>query len=197
MTSGKRTLERRALLAAAVGAAFAPAFGAGFDIAALMALLAARKSGEARFTEEREVAGFDGPVRSSGTLSFVAPDRFTKATLEPRAESMEVDGNQVVLRRGGRTRQVSVDSIPELGVLVDAVRGTLAGDAKTLERRFRVELGGSAAKWLLALTPKDARLARQLRSIEIAGQNGDLRSVEVRMTGGDRSLMLIEPVPNR
>jgi hypothetical protein len=194
MTSGKRTLERRALLAATLGAAFVPTLAAGFDLPALMALLAARKSGEARFTEERDVAGFDSPMRSSGTLSFVAPDRFTKTTLEPRAESMEVDGNQVVLRRGGRTRQVGVDSIPELGALVDAVRGTLSGDSKTLERQFRVELGGDAARWLLALTPKDARLAKQLRSIEIAGQNGDLRSVELRMTGGDRSLMLIEPI---
>ena len=85
MTSGKRTspsrkrpaagLGRRAALVGALTAcAVAWAQGATvFDLDALMALLAQRKSGEARFTEERTVTGFDSPLRASGTLSFTAP----------------------------------------------------------------------------------------------------------------------------
>ena len=96
MTSGRRidppaVRLRRPVLAAlfvAVIAAVRSAAAAGFDLPALMALLAQRKSGEARFTEERWVTGFDSPLRASGTLSFTAPDRFARHTLEPRAEEL-------------------------------------------------------------------------------------------------------------
>lgn len=192
MTSGVKTLRRRDALLLLAALPAAPAFG--FDLPAVMALLAQRKSGQARFTEERVVTGFDSPLRSSGLLSFQAPDRFTRQTLEPRAETMEVAGNQLVLQRGGRTRTMALDAVPELAALADALRGTLSGDATLLRRHFRIELTGTAAKWVIALAPLDTRLADQVSGIEIVGQNGDLRSVELRLRGGDRSLMLIEPL---
>lgn len=158
-----------------------------------MALLAQRKSGEARFTEERFVSGFDSPLRSSGTLSFTAPDRFVRQTLEPRPESMEVQGNNLVLKRGGRTRQLALDAIPEVAALVDAVRGTLSGNAAALQKHFRVAVSGNAAKWVLRLTPIDNRLLAQVMEIELVGQGPDLRSIALALGGGDRSLMLIDP----
>ena len=168
------------------------AFAATFDLTALAAVLAQRKSGEARFTEERHVSGFDSPLRASGTLSFTAPDRFARHTLEPRAESMTVEGNTVTLKRGGRTRQMALDAVPELTALVEAVRGTLSGNAATLRKHFDAQVGGSAALWTLLLVPKDARLATQVREIKITGQGSALRSVELWLAGGDRSLMSIE-----
>lgn len=187
-----KTPRRRDALAAVLALVATPAFA--IDLPAVMALLAQRKSGQARFTEERVVSGFDSPLRSSGTLSFQAPDRFTRQTLEPRAESMEVNGNQLVLQRGGRTRTMALDAVPELAALVDAIRGTLGGDATLLKKHFRTDISGSDAQWVLALTPLDKRLAEQVPGIEIVGQNGDLRSVELRLRGGDRSLMLIDPL---
>ncbi len=177
----------------------APAFAQApaFDLPALMSLLAQRKSAEARFTEERTVSALDSPLQSSGTLSFTAPDRFTRQTLEPRPETMEVAGNDVVLKRGGRTRTLQLDTVPELAALVDAVRGTLAGDAAVLQRHFKVELSGTDPKWVLRLTPSETRLRQQVAAIEIIGSAGDVRAVDLRLAGGDRSLMLIEPLPAR
>ncbi len=171
----------------------APLAWASFDLGALMAQLAQRKSGEARFTEERYVSSIDTPLRSSGTLSFAAPDRFARRTLLPRPESMEVQGNLLKLERGGRTRQMTLDAIPELAALVDALRGTLNGDATLLQKQFRARVAGSSARWTLTLTPLDARLAAQIRSLEIVGQGPELRSVEMQLNGGDRSLMIIDP----
>lgn len=187
-----KTPRRRDALAAVLALIATPAFA--IDLPGVMALLAQRKSGQARFTEERVVSGFDSPLRSSGTLSFQAPDRFTRQTLEPRAESMEVNGNQLVLQRGGRSRTMALDAVPELAALVDAIRGTLSGDATLLKKHFRIELSGSDAQWVLQLTPLDGRLAEQVPGIQIVGQGGDLRSVELRLRGGDRSLMLIDPL---
>ena len=185
-----------ALLAGAFASASASASAAAhaaFDLNALAALLATRQSAEARFTEERHVAGFDGPLRASGTLAFKAPDTFARHTLEPRAESMIVQGNTVVLERGGRRRQMALDAVPELTALVEAVRGTLRGDAATLRRHFHTRVDGTPALWTLTLVPLDDRLAAQVRELRIAGQQAALRSVELWLAGGDRSLMSIEP----
>ncbi len=159
-----------------------------------MAALAQRKSGEARFTEERTVTGFDGPLRASGTLSFSAPDRYTRQTLEPRRERMEVAGNQIRLERGGRTRQLTLDAVPELAGLVEGLRGTLSGNAALLRKHFDVRLAGQAGLWTLTLTPLDSALAAQVRQLQIVGTGADLRTVELTMAGQERSLMTIEPI---
>ena len=205
---------RRALLRAALAlAAIAMAIGIGigtaiaspttaaaqsaaakFDLAALMGQMALRKSGEARFTEERTVSNLDNTLRASGRLSFQAPDRFARYTEEPRPESMEVQGNQVLLKRGGRTRQMALDAIPELAALADAMRGTLNGDALALQRHFKTRVSGNTARWVLLLTPLDTRLARSLQQLEIAGTGSEVRSIDLLLVGGDRSLMLIAPM---
>jgi hypothetical protein len=195
MTSGVKTrlesILRRMLLAAVMAAAW-PAHALELD--ALMALLAQRKSGEARFTEERIVSGFDTPLRASGKLAYAVPDRFARFTETPRAESMEVDGNTLILRRGGRTRQTTLDAMPEMLALTDAIRGTLGGDAQLLKKHFRIDVGGTRERWTLKLTPLEGGLLRAVRELEIAGQGPDVRTIEMWLAGGDRSVMQVEPL---
>lgn len=186
-----RLLRLAPLLLALAGMA-APAWA--LDLATVTGLLARHKSGEARFTEERTVSGLDGPLRASGTLSFVAPNRFTRTTTEPRAESMAVDGNALILKRGGRTRQMTLDAIPEVTALIEAVRGTLTGNAGSLDKHFRIKVEGSTTQWTLTLVPRDERLATQVRELKITGVSGELRVVELWLAGGDRSVMSIEPL---
>lgn len=190
----ERARARAGVLAVALACALPGGPAAAIDLPAVMSLLAQRKSGEARFTEERTVSTLDSPLRSSGTLTFQAPDRFARFTLEPRSESMEVQGNSVVLKRGSRTRQLALDAVPEMGALVDAMRGTLNGDGAALQKHFRIGVSGERTKWVLLMQPLDARLATQVQSIEITGQEADIRSIDLRLAGGDRSLMLVEPL---
>ena len=186
--------RRLAALLLAVGVAPLQVQAQAFDLKALMQRMAQRKTGEARFTEERIVKGIDGPLMSSGTLTFNAPDRFARHTLQPTKESMEVQGRTLLLKRGNRTRQMEMDMVPEVGALLDAMRATLTGDAALLQKHFAAELTGNDAKWVLRLKPRDERLARQVQQIELVGQVADLRSIELQLSGGDRSLMLLEPV---
>jgi outer membrane lipoprotein-sorting protein len=187
------TLALSALSAVCALVLATPAHAA-FDLAELSALLAQRKGGEARFTEERFVSGFDSPLRASGVLSFKAPDRFARQTLEPLAEAMVVEGNTVTLKRGGRSRQMAMDAVPELTALIEAVRGTLTGNAATLSKHFKVKVDGASTAWTLTLLPRDARLATQVRELQITGQLSDVRSVALWLAGGDRSVMAIEPL---
>lgn len=163
------------------------------ELGELMGLLAQTKAGEARFVEQRHVQGLGRPLASSGTLSFTAPHRFARQTLLPRPEAMVVDGNQVTLTRNGRSRQMALDAVPEMALLVQAVRGTLTGDAAALRRAFKLSLNGQLAQWSLQLEPQDARLAAAVSYIHVTGRRGELRGVEVQMADGDRSVMTIEP----
>lgn len=191
-----KTLRDRArslILAGALAAAALPA--AALDLQGLMGLLGQRQSGEANFTEQRFVQGLDAPLESSGVLSFVAPDRLMRRTLKPRAEAMAVEGNTVTLSRNGRSRSFALDAAPEMVALIEAIRGTLTGNAATLTKYFRTRVDGTAERWTLALTPIEPQLATAVRAVTIGGQGGDVRSVELLLAGGDRSVMQIDPVP--
>lgn len=164
-----------------------------FDLPALMALLGQNRSGEVEFSEKRFVKGLDEPLTASGTLSFAAPDRFVRTTLKPRAETMTVDGNTVTLTRGGRSRSFTLDAAPDMVGIVEAIRGTLTGNALTVRRYFKPELSGSAEQWTLALIPLESRLGEQVRVIHIGGRRGEVTRIEMQLTDGDHSLMTIEP----
>lgn len=180
-------------MALASSALFCAAPAWAFELNELMALLAKQKSGEARFTEQRFVHGLEGPLDARGTLSFESPDKLVRRTLSPRVETMAVEGNTLTLSRGGRNRVLTLDSMPELLGLVEAMRGTLNGDGATLQRYFRSSVGGTAAGWTLDLAPIDSRLAAQMRSIRISGRASEVLGLEMEFVGGDRSVMNITP----
>ncbi len=193
MISGLKTrlLRNFAVLAALVCLGVVPAWA--LELPELMGLLGRQKHGEANFVEQRYVRGFDGPLFASGTLSFTAPDQLVRKTLSPRPESMSVDGNTLVLSRSGRTRTMTLDSIPELLGLVEAMRATLAGNAPVLERYFKTKLTGTVDEWALDLVPIDERLASQVDSLRLTGRAGEVLGVEMQFRGGDRSVMTISP----
>jgi hypothetical protein len=187
----RRSDARRVLLAVLLLAAL-PARA--FDLTELMGELAKRRSGEARFTEERFVSGLDQTLRASGRLSFTAPDRLVRQTELPRPESFVAEGNRLTLERGGRTRQVSLDSMPELAAMIAAIRGTLAGDGGALVQYFQVSVSGSAAQWSMTLVPLDSALVAVVRKLRLDGRLSELRRLEVQLADGDHSVMLIEPI---
>jgi outer membrane lipoprotein-sorting protein len=184
------------LMLAAGLAAVTPSPAHAFDTKSLMALLAQTKQGKATFTEERHVNGFDAPMRTSGELAFQAPDIFERRTLSPARESMVVAGNQMTLQRGGTKRSMALDAAPEAAAIVGAIRGTLTGDAATLERHFKVGLSGTPEDWLLDLQPLDAQLQANVRNVQLRGRKGLVGGVEIWFASGDRSVMVIKPVGN-
>jgi outer membrane lipoprotein-sorting protein len=188
------SLLRAALLALAV-AACGVANAAGFDLQALTQQLAQVHSGEAQFVEDRRIEQLDRTIRSSGRLSFTAPDTFVRETLKPRHERMAVVGNQLTLTRGDRTQTALLDSVPEAAVIVEAIRGTLTGNRETLERYFDVKVQGSPEQWELDLVPREPRLRAQVTSLHISGRRAQVREVRMTLPDGDSSVMRIEPLP--
>ncbi|MDF3034974.1 MAG: putative transrane protein [Paucimonas sp.] len=181
-----------ALCIALVGPAVASA--AEWNIDVLMKSLAESRPQRATFVEKKYLAQLDRPVESSGELRYTAPNHLEKRTLKPRPENLIVDGDVASYERGSLRRVIQLSEIPEMAGLIDSIRGTLAGDRRMLERSFRIGLEGKPERWFLQLKPLDIAMGRNVHAVRIAGAGREVRSVEVTMTDGDRSVMTIEPL---
>jgi len=191
-----RRPERRALLALALSCVLSLPLQAqtAFDLPQLTQLLSQVKTGEATFKEKRTVDMLERTLESSGRLSFAAPDTFVRETLKPRQEKVAVVGNSVTMSAGSRSRTVPLDSVPEAAVIMEAIRGTLTGNRELLERHFNATVSGNPQRWVLELVPIEPRLRELVRSVQLGGQQSQVREVTVTMADGDRSVMTIEPM---
>jgi hypothetical protein len=198
MTRRALTLLVLAGLSALSGAAAADSRSAPADtgsaapeLDAVMGLLAMRRHGRVEFVEQQFLAILHHPLESSGELRYDAPDRLEKRTLLPRAEDLVLAGGVLTMERGGRSRVLDLQRYPQVQPFVESIRATLAGDRSALERIFHVDFAGNIQRWSLTLVPRDARLARDVKQVQIDGSRDQLLRVEIRQADGDRSLMTL------
>lgn len=188
---------RRAWLCALGAVGLAAAFGsrnaAAITLDELAALLGKRGSAKGRFYERQFLRLLDAPIDSTGELRFIAPGRLEKRTLTPRPELLLLDGDTLTVERQGMRRSMSLEQLPEVAAIVTSLRSTLAGDGKALARAFDTKVTGDARRWALALTPRDPRAQKAVRSIRIEGEGGEVVVVEVEQADGDRSVMRVVP----
>jgi len=178
-------------LAAACAAAAQSASPPALD--ELLQLLAARRHGHVTFTEVQQLAMLDRPLESSGELLYEAPDRLEKRTLKPKAQTLILEHGVLTARRGHRTHVMALRDYPQVLPFVESIRATLAGDRAALERYFRVQFDGTLGAWTLRLVPVDTTLAGAVKDIRIEGERDAVRTVEIRQSDGDRSLLSIGP----
>jgi outer membrane lipoprotein carrier protein LolA len=202
MTTGAERIARAvgaALLAGllALGARAAPASEpraeAGWGLEQLMRSLSAVKSSKARFVERRDLVALTAPLRSSGTLLYVAPGRVEKHTLKPAPESVIIEGDRLTVEKveGGPKRVFNLPDYPVFWAFVESIRSTLAGDLETLSRFYRVDLSGRESQWRLVLVPVEPKMREVVSEIRIEGRRDSIGSISVFESGGDRSTMTI------
>jgi outer membrane lipoprotein-sorting protein len=176
-----------AACAAAAQTAAAPAFDE------LLQLLAARRHGHVAFTEVQQLAMLERPLESSGELLYEAPDRLEMRTLKPKAQTLVLEHGVLRARRGQHTYVMELREHPQVSPFVESIRATLAGDRAALERSFRVQFDGTLAHWTLRLVPVDAGLVGAVQDIRIEGERDAIRTVQIRQSDGDTSLLSLGP----
>jgi hypothetical protein len=165
-----------------------------WTLPALMARLAETRAGTANFTERRVLALVGTPLQSSGTLSYTAPDRLEKRTLQPIPGRLSLQADRVTIERQSETTQtISLQDYPEIGALVAGLRATLAGDLATLDRFYIVALEGNAGAWSLHLRPRAERARKLVAEIRIDGTGGTLTRIDTEEADGDRTETTITP----
>jgi outer membrane lipoprotein-sorting protein len=181
------------LACAAAHGATAPgaAAGAADALDEVMHSLAQRRHGQVSFVEQQFLSMLKRPVESYGELIYDAPNHLEKRTIEPRPETLVVDGEVVTVQRGRRSHVLDLKAYPQILPFIESIRATLAGDRASLEKLFRLQFTGSEMRWSLVLTPLEAQLAKTVAQIRIDGSRDELSRVEIRQSDGDRSLMTL------
>ena len=173
-----------------------PAWAAEPTLEAVMRGLASVRERRSRFTENKVIPELELGQPNEGTLSWQAPDRLEKHTTWPIDEVVTVHAGRLRYERRDRgvKRDFALGEQPEMQALVEAVRGTLAGDLAALRRHYNVAFTAEAAGWRMVLTPLSLRLLGAVQRITVTGIGTELREVETAGGGGvDR--MRIDPAP--
>lgn len=137
----------------------------------------------AGFMQTRENPALAQPQTSTGRLLFVlgrgmlwqieAPYRETLALTGERAARVDEDGRPQPTRGDRGVAQVS-----------QMLQGMLSGRPDEALRQFDVKAEGNRAQWTLHFTPRQARMARVLRRIELSG-GAYLQGITVEMESGE------------
>jgi outer membrane lipoprotein-sorting protein len=157
----------------------------------LMQRLAQVKSARGKYVERKHLAMLDTPLESSGTLLYTAPGRLEKHMLQPRRESLILDGDTLVIEGKGQRRSFALQEHPVVWAFAESIRSTLTGDLATLQRFYEVRLEGDAGAWRLRLRPKESRMREAASEISLGGSGAWVNVIEVLEAGGDRSVTLI------
>jgi outer membrane lipoprotein-sorting protein len=182
------------LLLLTTASTFSTTAVAAWDLATLMDDLARHKGGRVRFVEKKYIALLEKPVVSSGEMTYTAPDRLEKRTLQPKPELMVLDRETLTLERGKQKFVLRLSDQPEAQVFVDSIRGTLSGNRAMLERSYALHLSGTRERWTLSLLPSDQRIATLVSRITVGGTRNIVDSIEYLQADGDRAVMSITPV---
>ena len=158
----------------------------------LMMDLAKVQAVESTFEETKTMELLSEPLRSSGNLVYKAPDYLEKRVLQPQASYYIVAGDQVrVGSAQHKERQVVLFQFPALEAFIAALRGTLAGDIKTLKEYYEVDFSGTANQWILQLIPKNDEMLLYVKKIHIYGSGDKINQIDTLETNGDHSTMTI------
>ena len=201
MTSGGETLMHRlpaALFGLLLGylctsATAQTAQNADWGIEQLMQSLAQVKSAGGRFVERKYLAILTAPLEFSGILVYTAPNRIEKRILLPKPETMIIEQDRVTLETPSRNqrRTLALGDYPIMRAFVESIRSTLAGDAQTLARFYRISLEGNPDKWRMSLAPIESSMQAVVRQILIGGSQSRINTIEVIEATGDRSVTTI------
>jgi hypothetical protein len=145
-----------------------------------------------RFIQERELQGFDAPLRSEGNF-MLAPGRgLIWHTEKPFVITTLMTAKGLAQQTDGTiTLNLPASRAPFMAGLYDMLTGALAGDWRAMERDFSIEKSESEGKWRLRLTPRDSTpdAAMPIVTIDVAGSEF-VESVEIEKQGGDRDRLV-------
>jgi len=154
----------------------------------LMARLAGSGGVRARFVETRHLALLSEPLESEGRLYFAPPDHMARITTQPHAARMVIRGEELAIHDPSAGAPIDLGGSRMAREMVDNVMVVLSGDLPTLRRRYDLSFGADAEGWQLRLQPRSRAVRRFVEAIELAGRGDALDRMEVRETGGDRTV---------
>ena len=137
------------------------------------------------FREERHNPMLRGPMMLTGYLEYLSAGVLHKVIQTPFEEALLVNHDQVTIERDGEVRRLAVGRSRSLKTILEATEAILSGDSNELESIFDYELSGTNEAWSVRLTPISRRIAKQLKSLQVKGDDQALSSIRVDLETGE------------
>ena len=145
--------------------------------------LGARAAVRADFTQVRENPALSQPQTSTGQLLFVLGHGLLWQVRTPYRETLALTGERAArVDEHGRPQAARADR--GVAQVAQMLQGMLSGNPDEALRQFDVAAEGSRAQWTLRFTPRQARMARVLRRIELRGGHY-LQGIVVELESGE------------
>ncbi len=142
-----------------------------------------------RFEQEKQLQGFNNPLRSRGRLLLLRDRGVAWDTTEPFAASTVLNRERLVSTLPDGSQRVLLDAAatPAMATVNSLLLALVAGDLDALAPQFDLaETMKDAGAWTLRLTPREPALRRVFAGIELEGDRY-VRVVRIAEAGGDRS----------
>ena len=174
------------LLALALASGVVPAARAADPLAQVRAQVAQVPVLRGEFTQEKQVAGFKNPLRSSGRFLLARDKGVSWSTTAPFPSEIVITQDRILSRQRDGSRRVEVDGREQPGLRsVNAMMFALmSGDMKALTSTFEVKGEPAASGWKMTLVPRSRQLAQAFTSVRLSGDRY-VREVELREANGD------------
>ena len=170
-----------------------PASPSGVDAQKLVAGLKREAPARTRFSEVRFSSLLERPLILHGELEYDGPGKLARTVDTPYREHMTIENGEASVQRGDNpVRKFSLSQAPELEGFLRGFAALLGGDAATLQHDFVLAASGSTDNWQLKLTPRDARLAKRMNSLEVDGADTSARCFHTYEADGDVNVLLVE-----
>ena len=140
-----------------------------------------------RFDQEKQVAGFRKPLRSSGQFVLKRGQGVIWETTQPFASTLIVTREHLRSQSGGVMQHVDASREPGLRLINGVLFDLLGGDIASLQRDF--DTAGELLDeqhWRLQLKPKSGALAQAFTAITLTGAV-HVEQVILGERNGDRS----------
>ena len=150
-----------------------------------------------QFEQEKALAGFDLPLRSSGRFCFSRDHGVIWQIEQPFAATVVITAEQLRERDGdGPWRQIDSASQPAIAMIHRLSQALMGADLGQLGQHFSVQAQTQADHWQLQLNPLDGPMAEFLQQAQVRGQT-TVQQLTLIEAGGDRTEIRLqgEPAP--
>lgn len=145
-------------------------------------LLALSQAKEARFEQEKQVAGLSQPLRASGELLLVRDLGLWWQQQKPFPLTLTLTPTRMVQQMAGQPATV-IDN-PQLLEFSQMLLALFGSDEATLGRYFSIDFHSTEDGWQLVLVPTLAPLDKVFASLTLSGQ-GQLDQLLISDKQGD------------
>ena len=145
-------------------------------------LLALSQAKQARFEQEKQVAGLSQPLKASGELLLVRDQGLWWQQQKPFPLTLTLTPTRMVQQMAGQPATV-IDN-PQLLEFSQMLLALFGSDEATLSRYFSIDFQSSEAGWQLVMVPTQAPLDKVFASLTLSGQ-GQLDQLLIADKQGD------------